>query len=122
MIMITTCSTILVLALWIAARSHATIITFAALYGFTSGTFVSMAPALVVQISKVQELGVRTGTFFFIASIAALTGNPIAGALIDRDDGGYLYMQLFCGVSMAAGASLIAMSRYAQVGWAWRKI
>ena len=113
---------ILVLALWIPARSHAAIITFAALYGFTSGTFVSMAPALVVQISKVQELGVRTGTCFFIISTAALTGNPIAGALIDRDDGGYLYMQLFCGATMVVGASLIALSRHAQAGWDWRKV
>lgn len=122
MIVTTTFSMALVLAIWIPARSHAAIITFAALYGFTSGTFVSMAPALVVQISKVQEIGVRTGTSFFIISAAGLTGNPIAGALIDRDHGGYLYMQLFCGATMATGASLIALSRYAQAGWAWRNV
>ena len=113
---------ILVLALWIPARSHAAIITFAALYGFTSGTFVSMSPALIVQISKVQEIGVRTGTCFFVISMAGLTGNPIAGALIDRDGGGYLYAQLFCGATMAIGASLIGLSRYAQAGWTWTKV
>lgn len=122
MITTTTLSTVLVLALWIPARSHASIITFSALYGFTSGTFVSMAPALIVQISKVQEIGVRTGTSFFIISAAGLTGNPIAGALVTMDNGGYLYMQLFCGATMAVGASLIAVSRYVQVGWTWKKV
>ncbi len=81
-----------------------------------------MAPALVVQISKVEDIGVRTGTNFLVISTAGLTGNPIAGVLIDRDDGGYLYMQVFCGLAMAIGASLIALSRYAQAGWSWKKV
>lgn len=81
-----------------------------------------MAPALVVQISKVQEIGVRTGTSFFIISVAGLTGNPIAGALVTKDNGGYLYLQLFCGATMAVGAGLIAVSRYAQAGWASKRV
>lgn len=119
MIITTTLSTILVLAMWIPSTGNGPIIAFAALFGFTSGTFVSMAPALVVQISKVQDIGVRTGTSFFIISIAALTGNPIAGQLITKDNGGYLYMQIFCGLTMAVGAGLIGASRIAQGGLRW---
>lgn len=122
MLITMTLSTVLVLALWIPARGHVPIILFAALFGFTSGTFVSMAPALVVQISKVEEIGVRTGTSFFIISVAALTGNPIAGALITKNNGGYLFLQLFCGMTMAVGAGLIGASRYAQAGLVWQKV
>lgn len=40
-------TTVLVFAIWIPASSNAGIVVFAALFGFTSGTIVSMAPALV---------------------------------------------------------------------------
>ena len=50
---------IIVLALGIPASSNAAFITFAALYGFASGAFVSLLPAQVAQISKVEQIGVR---------------------------------------------------------------
>lgn len=42
MIVMAIVTTVLVLALWIPATSNAAIIVFAALFGFTSGTLVSM--------------------------------------------------------------------------------
>jgi dipeptide/tripeptide permease len=45
-------TTVLVLAMRIPASSNAEIAVFAALFGFTSGTIVSMAPTLVAQISR----------------------------------------------------------------------
>lgn len=122
MILTTSLSSILVLALWIPARSQALTIVFSILFGFTSGTFVSMTPALIQQLSSVQEIGIRMGTSFSIISIAALTGNPIAGALIDRNAGGYLYLKLFCGIAMGVGCSLLVAARTVQCGWRWQKI
>ncbi len=55
-------STILVLALWLPARGNVPYILFAAFYGFSSGAFVSLAPALIAQISDIRQIGVRTGT------------------------------------------------------------
>ncbi|KAF6219295.1 hypothetical protein HO133_005120 [Letharia lupina] len=37
-------------------------ILFAAFYGFSSGAFVALAPALIAQISDIRQIGVRTGT------------------------------------------------------------
>jgi MFS family permease len=82
MISVSYLSSILCLALWIPARSNAAIIVFAALYGFSSGGFVSLGPAIVAQISKLEELGTGLGTYFAIISIAALISNPIGGALV----------------------------------------
>ncbi|KAI9671483.1 MAG: hypothetical protein M1831_004392 [Alyxoria varia] len=99
-----------VLALWISARSNAPTLVFAAPLRSTSGTLVSLAPALAVQISKVQDVGVRTGTAFAVISAAELTGNPTAGALPVRNGGDYVYLQVFCGLCMAFGTSLIGIS------------
>src|SRR3954466_1542431 len=96
-------TTVLVLAMWISASSNAGIMVFAALFGFTSGSIVSMVPALVAQISDVRQIGVRTGTMFTIISIAVLISNPIAGALVVQDHGEYVKLQVFAGCMMAGG-------------------
>jgi MFS family permease len=122
MIATTALSTIFILGLWIPARSPPPIYAFSVLFGFTSGTFVSMTPTLVQQISHVREIGMRMGTSFSIVSLAALTGNPIAGALIEADNGGYLYLQIFVGCTMAVGCGLLVCARNAQVGAHWAKV
>lgn len=105
-------SGILVLALWLPSRSNAPVIVFSALYGFGSGAFVSLAPALIAQISDLREVGVRNGTCFSIISFAALTGTPIGGALVpDVLHGSYTKLQVFCGVVMVAGATLFVVAR-----------
>ncbi|KAJ5679777.1 MFS transporter asaE [Penicillium macrosclerotiorum] len=105
-------SSILVLALWLPSRSNAPAIVFSALYGFGSGAFVSLAPALIAQISDLREVGVRNGTCFSIISFAALTGTPIGGALVSNVlQGSYTRLQVFCGVVMMAGACLFVVAR-----------
>ena len=51
-----------------------------------------------------------------IVSFATLTGAPIAGALISRDNGGYTFAILFSGVSMFLGAAFLIGARIARVG------
>ena len=109
-------SAILVLALWIPSRGNVPIILFAALYGFSSGAFVSLAPALIAQISDIRQIGVRTGSMFAIVSIAALVGNPIGGALVTHEHGGYTHLQLFCGIVLFAGACFFVAARVSLVG------
>lgn len=110
-------SALLVFGLWIPARSTTPTIVFSALFGFTSGTFVSMGPALIQQISKVEEIGMRMGTSFCFISIAVLIGNPIAGALITRNDGEYLYLKILSGIAMGVGAVFMISARHVQCGW-----
>jgi MFS family permease len=117
MIATTAFSAIIVLALWLPSRSNAPTIVFCVLYGFSSGAFVSMGPALIAQISPIREIGIRSGTFFLCVAVAGLTGNPIGGALVDKDNGGFLYLQIFCGVAMAVGSALYVASRWVQVGF-----
>ncbi|KAL4875824.1 major facilitator superfamily domain-containing protein [Aspergillus karnatakaensis] len=121
MILTTALCIILVLALWLPSRHNSTAITFAALYGFSGGSAVSLAPALIAQISDIREIGVRSGTFFAIASFAALTGTPIAGALLPEPlSGSYLGMEVFCAVSMAVGGALYVLARGVVPNGGWR--
>ncbi|KAK0726785.1 major facilitator superfamily domain-containing protein [Lasiosphaeria miniovina] len=125
MIVTTALSAVAVLALWIPAPTNSTAATvvFASVFGFTSGTFVGMTPALVLQMSpEVREMGIRLGTTFGVISIAALTSNPIAGGLVSRDDGGYLYLKIFAGLALGVGSALILLSRCVQAGWNWKRI
>ncbi|ATZ47933.1 hypothetical protein BCIN_03g02090 [Botrytis cinerea B05.10] len=106
MISVSYLSAILCSALWIPSRSNASIIVFAALYGFSSGGFVSLGPAIVAQISNLEELGIRLGTYFAIISIAALISNPIGGALVPNPaTDPFWKLQLFASVMMAAGST-----------------
>jgi MFS family permease len=54
---------------------------FAALFGFSSGSILSLAPALIGQICRVEDIGRCTGTAFFILSFGDLFGIPIGGAI-----------------------------------------
>lgn len=110
---------ILVLALWVPSAANAPIIVFSALYGFGSGAFVSLIPALTASISDLQQLGVRSGSLFAFISIAALIGNPIGGALLSRDDGSFLYLQVFCGVAITIGSTFMLITRGLLIRWKW---
>ena len=106
---------ILCLALGLPASGNAAFITFAALYGFASGGFVSLAPAQIAKISNVQEIGVRTGVMFSCVSFAGLVGNPIAGALMDGT--GFDKVNIFAGVVMLAGGVLFVFTRMVVANW-----
>lgn len=108
---------ILVLALGLPASNNAAYITFAAFYGFASGAFVSLLPAQMAQISKVEEIGVRVGVIFCCISFAGLVGNPIAGAIVVADKGDYWGLNVFSGVMLISGAAMFVVTRMYIAQW-----
>ena len=108
---------IIVLALGLPASSNAAYITFAALYGFASGAYVSLLPAQMAHISEVHQIGVRVGVTFAVVSFAGLIGNPIAGAIVTRNKGEYWGLNVFAGVLLMAGSSLFILTRFYIAGW-----
>ncbi|KUI56393.1 Riboflavin transporter MCH5 [Cytospora mali] len=120
-IFITGLSAVITLAVWIpASDSTAAIIVFAILFGFASGGYISLTPTLIAQISDIRQIGVRNGTAFAVQSFGALTGSPIAGAIVARQGGSYLGLQLFCGLCMAMGFVVFIIARFVQVGFKLR--
>lgn len=111
MVVMSTFTTIIILALWIPATGNAPIIVFAALFGIGSGAGIGLAPALCAQLSPIKDIGVRTGACIAIAAFAALTGSPIGGSIVGDSDGSFTYAIVFAGVSCGIGTSLFVACR-----------
>lgn len=118
MIMFCLLTTILILGMWIPADTNAVFLTFAPLFGFSSGAAIGLTPALIAAISPIPQIGTRMGAAFGIASIAALTGTPIGGALVTHDRSNvFLYTQIFAGLTCAVGVAFFIASRVSLAGW-----
>jgi predicted MFS family arabinose efflux permease len=105
-------SGIFILAL-IGTKTVAAAVVVSALYGFFSGTFVSVPPACFVQLSPNRSLiGTRMGMGFLIIGIGGLIGTPIAGALLQHS--GWTSVWVFSGVPTLAGAVCMICSRQCQ--------
>ena len=116
-ILVTLVSALVCLGVWLPARSTAGLLVFTLAFGFSSGGFVSLAPACVAQISDMGDVGTRVGAAYAVQALGALTGSPIAGALVAARHGGFLGLQLFCGCCMLASAAVLLYARHLQVGW-----
>lgn len=107
------------LGLWLpSGNNEGAIISFAALFGFWSGTGICLTPVCVSQVCKTEDYGKRYGTTYFLASFAALTGLPIAGAIQTHQGGNnYSGLIIFGAVAYFVGAAAFAAARATAVGW-----
>src|SRR5690349_21269945 len=77
-------SSLLTLALWLrGVHRREAIIAYAVLYGFASGAIFSLAPACVAQVSKIRQVGTRTGIAFALGGVGVLISPSIAGAILE---------------------------------------
>ncbi|KAL2812555.1 major facilitator superfamily domain-containing protein [Aspergillus cavernicola] len=94
-----------VLALWMLAGSSAPImIAFAVLFGFASGSNVSLAPVCVGQLCKIEAYGRYYAT-------ACLTSFPIAGEILNRCNGEYWGLIAFTAVSYAVSLVCLVLTK-----------
>jgi MFS family permease len=122
-IFFTLLSAIFTFALWIPApeNNSAARMAYAALYGITSGVFVSLMPTLVVEVCPdMRQVGVFSGATYLAASPAILIAQPIGGALVRGGDGVgivvmYVGMKAFAGLMMAIGGLLFIVARAAHM-------
>ena len=111
-------SAVFILGLWIPVKNAGGIIAFVVIFGFSSGGFISLAPALISQITTdLSQIGTRLGGVFAIQSIGALIGSPIGGAIEAAQDGDYLGLQLFCGFCILVGTFIFMGARFVQSGF-----
>jgi MFS family permease len=91
------------------------LIIFALLFGFASGSNISLTPVCVSQLCSIENYGRYYSTCFSIVSLGCLTGVPIAGKILDMGSGSYRGLIMFVGLCYAGGlvaflgARLIAM-------------
>lgn len=108
----------------IGAHSTASVMVIAVLYGFFSGTLVSLPPTIYVAMAGPKnrgKIGTRMGMGFAFVSVGILTGTPITGAILDNY--GFKYVWIFGGTFLTFGSFILALARFAQGGWKlWVKV
>src|SRR6266849_4808771 len=86
---------------WMLADDTEDLLVFAIMYGFFSGSFVSLAPTTIVSLSDdLYKVGTRLGMSFSISGFGILVGTPVAGTLLSINKGHFLHAQIFCAASM----------------------
>ncbi|KAF2234210.1 MFS general substrate transporter [Viridothelium virens] len=103
---------------WSGVHSRGGVYAFACAYGLVSAGIQSLFPPTLTSLTTdLTKTGVRLGMGFTIVSFACLTGPPLAGALIQDDDGQYLYAQMWAGSTMVCGGCLLVAARIVKTGF-----
>ena len=102
----------------IAVRSVKGILAFSVLYGFSTGTFVSLlAPTVASLSTDMGQLGARLSMAFMAGGVGSLVGSPIAGAILSTDGGNnWNMLQMWSGVTLFLSAICFFGARVAKVG------
>lgn len=85
------------------------IILWVVAYGFFSGSVICLIPAAAASLtSDMSRLGGRLGVVFAANALASLIGNPVAGAILKRNDAGWIGLALYsAGLNLAGGLMLL---------------
>ncbi|EGD96775.1 MFS monocarboxylate transporter [Trichophyton tonsurans CBS 112818] len=92
-------------------------IVFALIFGFASGSNVSLAPVCVGQLCDTNEYGRYYATCYTIVSFGTLTGIPIAGSLLQHTGGRYWGVVLWTTLCYVISLACFIWGRACCVGW-----
>lgn len=117
-----------VLAVWLScspadgSKGIAQLIIFCVLFGFASGSNISLTPVCVGQLCGTEVFGRWYAGLYTVVSFGCLTGIPIAGQLLATDGGRYTSLIGFVGACYGGGLLCFIWARVLKVGWSPRKI
>ena len=97
------------------------IITFVLIFGFASGSNISLVPVCTGQLCDTEIFGRMYAGLYTVVSFGCLTGLPVAGSILSRGKGDYTGLIIFVGVCYAAGLACFVAARVGKVGWGMRK-
>ena len=96
------------------------LVLFSLLFGFASGSNISLTPVCIGQLCRTEEYGRWYATCYTIVSFGCLTGVPIAGALVSACGGGYIGLVAFTGACYFIGLVCFIAARGKRAGsWIW---
>ncbi|KAL3231656.1 hypothetical protein RNJ44_00191 [Nakaseomyces bracarensis] len=116
-------SSLLCLVIWLpfGGNTHA-LWAFVCLYGFFTGSILSLTPVCIGQISKTVDFGKRYATSYFVEALFNIPMLPIGGAIIgDSSISNYNKFIVYVAILMAAGSCCYIISRHTCVGFTWKK-
>lgn len=109
---------VVTLGLWLPIGDNLVVFyVFAPLFGFGSGSIISMAPVCLGQLCRADEYGQYYGTSYSVVAFATMVCIPIGGELLPRI-GATGFVAFFGGVLVIATVSFI-MARWASLEYRW---
>lgn len=119
-----------VMVLWLPdalvnSPNKSLLILFVVVFGFASGSNISLMPVCIGQLCATQDYGRYYASAYTVASIGCLTGIPIAGNLITATEGGrrgYWGVIMFTGLSYVSAFFCFLWVRIRTKGWNIRTI
>jgi len=110
---------LVVFALWLPTGHHvARLYAFAPLFGFGSGSIISLAPVCFGQLCKADQYGQYYGTSYSVVSFATLICIPVGGALLPAV-GAQGFVAFFGGMVVLSLISFV-IARWACLGYRWK--
>ncbi|KAK6832531.1 hypothetical protein RU639_003866 [Aspergillus parasiticus] len=111
--------------LWLPANGNVlVVVVYCCLFGFTSGSNISLTPVCVGQLCKTEHYGRYYAMSYTIVSFGTLTGVPIAGEILSLCGGEYWGLITFTICCYAAGLACAIAVKVIHTGWrdVWRSI
>jgi hypothetical protein len=93
------------------------VILYTIIFGFASGSNISLTPVAVGQLCETNEYGRYYATCYTIVSFGTLTGIPIAGVLVEAAGGRYWGVVVWTGLCYIVSLGCFIWSRALKVGW-----
>lgn len=110
-----------IFGIWLPVGSTTVGLTvFALLFGFASGSNISLAPVCLGELCRTEEYGSYYSTCFTVVSFGCLTGIPITGKLISIAGGSYWALIIFTGSCYAGGLVSFTAVRVLAKGWRFK--
>ena len=101
---------------WIGIKDVAGLIVFSLLYGFSSGTYVSLPPTVLVSLTPhLGVVGTRIGMSFAVSSLGLLIGTPVSGAILNSTKQ-WFGAQLMSAVCVLLSTICLIIARTTQYG------
>lgn len=100
------------------SSSKGALYAVAALFGFGSGGWLSLAPVCAGQLCRTEEYGRFYGTIYCVAAFGVLLTVPIGGQLLDTTTP--IVLIGFYAAVLFVGLVSVVVSRWALLGWKWQ--
>ncbi|KAI0392817.1 MFS general substrate transporter [Xylariaceae sp. FL0594] len=102
---------------WIAVVDRTGLYVYAVFLGLTNGVCQGMyLGSLASLTTDNHKMGTRMGMVHGIVGFATLAGPPMAGAIIDRSNGRYVYGQIYAALTILLASGFFMAARYARTG------
>lgn len=97
------------------------LLTYALIFGFASGSNISLGPVCAGQLCTTDNYGKYFATCFTVVGIGTLVDIPVAGAILQRERGSYTGLAIFTSASYLTGLGFFVWARIRKVGWGFGK-